>query len=92
MTFSMESVVFETWGEFIHTGFSFGIDTVDGFSEDINTELVLHAELLDDLETGIDNTELHIRDGTRRADKIMQKNKSWAGTCTIFVLLAIIVV
>lgn len=60
--------------------------------ENINSELLLHSDLLNDLDQGIDETHLNLRSGTKKAADLMKRDNSCTGMLIIIVLLLLIVV
>ncbi|CEP02076.1 t-SNARE coiled-coil homology domain-containing protein [Plasmodiophora brassicae] len=69
-----------------------GVGRLKNMGENINSELLLHSDLLNDLDQGIDETHLNLRSGTKKAADLMKRDNSCTGMLIIIVLLLLIVV
>jgi hypothetical protein len=62
-------------------------------SQDIHTELDLHANLLEEIDAGVDKTSGNIKTQTKKVEGILEETSACncCGLCTIFLLFLVIV-
>lgn len=68
-----------------------GVTKLKDMSHDINRELDLHSNLLNDLDSAVENTDTQIQRNTRRIDIIEEKSGGWCALCTMLLLLGLII-
>lgn len=68
-----------------------GVSRLKVMSNDINQELDLHANLLNELDSAVENTDARLQRNIRRVDIVTEKAGGWCGIICMLLLFGLII-